>query len=302
MRFKPILERILVPIDGTSGSLAAMQLATLIAKVFKSKVTVIHAISNELTSLEYQYASLITEGSGAPFGSPSPIPAELIKVYNEIENSFYRKGEEILRQAVAFFKEQGIAADEKLVEHVEPATAIMKQALEGIYDLIVIGRRGDEEKGPHLGSTTVKVAHHAEIPVLIVRQSGKISNVLIAFDGSQNAERALQYGAYLAKNIRAKMTVLYVCHSELSRLRPEQVREAGNHILSRASEILEETNLDQRVELGNPAETIIRVAQQGEYDLIVLGSKGHGAVERFLLGSVSEHVIHYADSSVLLVR
>ena len=49
-------------------------------------------------------------------------------------------------------------------------------------------------------------------------------------------------------------------------------------------------------------EKIIEVAKKGNYDLIIMGSHGHGAAKRFLLGSVSDHVLHYADRSILLIK
>ena len=306
VRFEPVLKRILVPTDGSTGSQVAQQVAALIAKAFKSKVTVIHAISSELGSLDYQYSWLTTGGVEDPLGSAyrssEPPPAELIKVYRKIEDSSYRKGEQILVEAVAFFKQEGVIADEKLVEHAEPAEAITKQAHEGSYGLIVMGQRKDVGEEPHLGSTAERVTRHSDTPVLIVSSAREIQRMLIPFDGSRNAEKALQYAAYLAKNIGAKMTLLYVHHPELIALRPEKAKQVENRILSRASDILEKTELDKRVESGDPAKIIIQTAKAGNYDLIVMGSKGHSAVERYFLGSVSEHVIHYTDSSVLLVR
>lgn len=306
MRFEPIVKKILVPTGGTVASVPAQKLAALIAKVFKSKVTVIYAVSQELTSLEYEYTGLITGRNGMPLGSAGrssePQPVDLIRVYKEIEDSFYRKGEEILEKTVAFFKEEGVEADEKLVARTDPAGAILKQAQEGSYDLVIMGRREDEREEQHLGSTAEKVARHSEIPILIVGSFQKISKVLIAFDGSQSAERALQYGVYLTKNLGAKMTILYVHRFELLRSGSERAREVEKRIFWRASEILEETELDKRAESGDPANAIVQTAKAGEYDLIVIGGKGHSAVQRLLLGSVSEHVIHYADTSVLLVR
>jgi nucleotide-binding universal stress UspA family protein len=306
MRFEPILKKILFPTDGAAGSEDAQRLVAMVAKVFKSRVTVLHAISQELTSLEYEYAGLITAGSGIPLGrlgqSSEPPPSDLIKLYNEMEDSLYRKGEEILEKTMSFFKQEGVDADKRLVAHIDPAASIVKQAQEGSYDLVIMGRREDESDEQHLGSTAEKVARHSEIPVLIVGSFQKISKVLIAFDGSQSAERALQYAAHLAKNVGANMTILYVQPSELLRAKPDRVREVENRILSRASQILEETELDRRAESGDPAKVIVQTAKAGKYDLIVMGRRGHSVIERFLLGSVSEHVVHYADTSVLLVK
>lgn len=55
-------------------------------------------------------------------------------------------------------------------------------------------------------------------------------------------------------------------------------------------------------EMGHPAATIIRVAEDEKCDLILLGSRGLGEVKRFLLGSVSDAVVHHAHCPVLIVR
>jgi nucleotide-binding universal stress UspA family protein len=306
MRFEPVLKKILVATDGTPASLVAQELAAFLARVFMSKVTVIHVISNELTSLEYEYAALMSGGISMPRGgtdrSTEPPSPDLIEAYNEMEDSFYRKGEKILSESVVFFKGQGVKADEKLVKYADSAEAIMKQAREGVYDLIVMGQREDEGEEPHLGSTAEKVTRHSETPVLIAKSGNKISKMLVPFEGSQNAEKALEYAAYLSKKIGAQMTLLYVHQSELIRLRAQAAKEVENRVLSIASEILESNHYGTIVESGDPAKIIIQTAKKGEYDLIVMGTKGGSAVARFLLGSVSEHVIHYTDRSVLLVR
>ncbi|HJX23028.1 MAG TPA: universal stress protein [Candidatus Bathyarchaeia archaeon] len=309
MRFEPVLRRILVPTDGTTGSQPALQIGGVISKAFKSRVTVIHSIASELAALEEQYTWQVTRGTstGLPAeGSTRPaklLTAESMKAYDELESQIYQRSQKTLAQAISFFKREGVTVDEKLVEDADPATAIMKQAHEGAYDLIVMGRREDDGEEPHLGSVAQKVARHSKIPVLVAGSaSGRISKILIAFDGSQDAEKALQYGAYLAKNIGAKMTVVHVLHMELGIHKAEQDREGGNRILARASDILEDIDLDKKEGSGDPAKFITQMAQQETYDLIVMGSRGHSNAERFLLGSVSEHIIHYTDKSVLIVR
>lgn len=53
---------------------------------------------------------------------------------------------------------------------------------------------------------------------------------------------------------------------------------------------------------GDPASEIVRVAEDGGYDLVVVGSHGSGFVKRVLVGSVSNHVVHHAPCPVLVVR
>jgi nucleotide-binding universal stress UspA family protein len=53
---------------------------------------------------------------------------------------------------------------------------------------------------------------------------------------------------------------------------------------------------------GDPAVEICRVAEDGGFDLVVVGSHGSGLVKRILVGSVSHHVVHHAPCPVLVVR
>jgi len=57
-----------------------------------------------------------------------------------------------------------------------------------------------------------------------------------------------------------------------------------------------------RTEFGEPKHAICEVAQQENPDLMVIGSHGYGLVERALIGSVSEYVVHHAQCPVLVVR
>jgi nucleotide-binding universal stress UspA family protein len=59
---------------------------------------------------------------------------------------------------------------------------------------------------------------------------------------------------------------------------------------------------DRRVVHGDPAIEICRVAEEGRFDLVVIGSHGSGFLKRVVLGSVSHHVAHHAPCPVLVVR
>jgi nucleotide-binding universal stress UspA family protein len=59
---------------------------------------------------------------------------------------------------------------------------------------------------------------------------------------------------------------------------------------------------DRKVAEGYAADEILNTAEQGKYDMIVIGSRGMGAVGRFLVGSVSDRVVHHAHCSVTVVR
>ena len=60
--------------------------------------------------------------------------------------------------------------------------------------------------------------------------------------------------------------------------------------------------LERRVEIGDPGQTLCRLAGELSADVVVVGSRGRGALKRALLGSVSSHVVHNAPCPVLVIR
>ena len=76
----------------------------------------------------------------------------------------------------------------------------------------------------------------------------------------------------------------------------EELREARDLLLARGIEpVLYEP-------AGEPAAMIERIALTGEYDVVVVGSRGLSALSRFLQGSVSEHVATHTDATVIVTR
>jgi nucleotide-binding universal stress UspA family protein len=313
MQSKPNFKGILVPTDGSLPSTIAEELTAFIAKKFKSKVTVIHVITHELMHPELQrfsaespeFVGVPTHGDRASLEVHVPeTPGTSLQenVYREISEWYREHGEDVVGDALALFKEEGISADQKLIEHADPAETIIQEAEKGSYDLIAIGHSGEKGEELRLGSVANKVSRHAKTPVLIARQKRQISRMLVPVDGSENAEKALQYAALLAEKTDAKMTLLYVQEPSLFRLRPQVAKEIGTRVLARAVSQVKGIKLDQKLESGHPAKMIIQTAKEGDYDVIVMGSHGHSSARRFLLGSVSDYVIHYADRSVLLIK
>lgn len=309
-----IFKRILVPTDGSFPSLIAQELTVFIAKKFKSEVTVLHVVTHEFMKPKVPeffvptdyYAPIGVSATAVPpiYESVPAHPSSSLpeEIESEIIESYHRKGDDIIADAVALFKEENIPVDQKLVEHAYPAETIIKEAQDGNYDLIVMGHSGEKEEEPHLGSVAKKVSMHSRTPVLIAKEKRRISKILVPVDGSESAEKALQYAVPLAKKTDAKMTLLYVQDPFLSKLRPELTKNIGTGILSKAAEEVEGITPEQKLELGDPAKMTIQTAKNGDYDIIIIGSKAQGPIGHFLLGSVSDHIIHYADRSVLLIK
>jgi len=314
MQAEEILRKILLPIDDSVPSHVAMELAAFIAKRFESKVTLLHAISHEFLNPQFRrFAPEAPEYvSVAPTGEQGAILAHLPDspprsaapeaVVNEITEWYRQRAEEIIAESVNLFKEEGVQVDQKIVEHADPAEAIIEETQEGDYDLVTMGYGGEIEHKPHLGSTTQKVLRHVQTPVLIAREKRQMKRILVPFDGSEKSQKALKYGASLAEKSNAELTLLYIQELGLLKIKPDVAKKIGDNILSEAISQVKGVKLNQRLESGDPAEMIVQLADKENYDLIVMGNKGHGAVMRFLMGSVAEHVVHYANTSVLMVK
>lgn len=143
--------------------------------------------------------------------------------------------------------------------------------------------------------------------------------ILVPYDGSNGAEQALVKAAELAKLCKAHLTILtvYRHHSmleaSLSMVRNSSdkggsldetmrtaAREAADYAKSFAKDAGVE-NVSAFIKAGQPARTIVAMARDKNSDLIVLGSRGMGATESYLLGSVSHKVTGLATCPVLVV-
>jgi nucleotide-binding universal stress UspA family protein len=141
--------------------------------------------------------------------------------------------------------------------------------------------------------------------------------IVVAFDGSKGAEAALRTAADLARVGAAELMILtiYRHHSLLeasfSMVRPETPENMDDILRAHAQEVAElgkkiarEAGVEEPrafIKSGQPARGIVAFAEEHAADLIVIGSRGLGSVEGYLLGSVSHKVTGISDIPVLVV-
>lgn len=133
-----------------------------------------------------------------------------------------------------------------------------------------------------------------------------MKKILLAYDGGEPAKRALETAADLALVFDASVSVISVVpfHPGGPPGRPRDEGQAHADELLEARELLFRRGLEVELlePLGDPAKTIERIAEEGAYDTIVVGSRHLGALDRVLQGSVSEHVATHADATVVIAR
>jgi nucleotide-binding universal stress UspA family protein len=134
--------------------------------------------------------------------------------------------------------------------------------------------------------------------------------ILLAYDGSESADKAYRFALDLARHYGATLTVLSVARPPEP---PEDVEteavleSAEEHYKERFDAMRRQAEKQElepefRVVAGHPAEQILYEAERTGVDHIVLGHRGKSLFERWRLGSVSKQVIHYAHCAVTVVR
>ena len=141
-----------------------------------------------------------------------------------------------------------------------------------------------------------------------------LKKILIATDGSPSARRAVELGLELAEDEGAQPIFVHVAPTKdvlpvagigmVPVTVPHELTWADRAPLDEAVELAEERGLDAETKLltGDPAREIVAYADEVDADLIVVGSRGHGAISSALLGSVSRGVLQGTTRPVLIVR
>jgi len=125
--------------------------------------------------------------------------------------------------------------------------------------------------------------------------------ILVAVDGSESSQHALDHAAPLARAFGAKVLVLTVAEDEWDHEdRKAAARKIVNEAISAAS--LEGVETVPLVAFGEPEDQIVEIAEDQEADLIVVGNRGLSGLRSFLLGSVSYKVARSAHRPVLIVH
>ncbi len=139
----------------------------------------------------------------------------------------------------------------------------------------------------------------------------EFNRIIVPVDGSEASKKAAKKAYSLADKAGLNVTLMHVVQIPSSAIptwsqpKPEWtevVKKEGKKILDELKEAGEKKNVKVETKLieGIPDDEIIKEGK--EEDLIIMGSKGHSAVGRILIGSTSEKVLHHSDSTVMIVR
>jgi nucleotide-binding universal stress UspA family protein len=297
-----MFNRVLVPLDGSQFSMAALPYARMAARVFDARITLLRVVDMEDMLF-----------------LPELVLHEQLE---SLERTERQGAEKALRDAVEEFP--GLRA-EVSVKTGKPADAILEEARSSGNNTLVAmathGRRGLQRW--LLGSVTDKVVRSGVVSVMTVRPTSEesqpktvsIKTVVVPLDGSALAEEALPVAARLAQGLNAKLQLLRVLPiyalaysvqwiRSYETMREGMETEVREYLEAKKSDIRgpapEQISLVSRT--GDPSDEILKLAEEAEDPVIIMTSRGRGGMARALLGSVADRVVSYAPSPVLMVR
>lgn len=138
----------------------------------------------------------------------------------------------------------------------------------------------------------------------------KIDKILVPIDGSKNSLRAFDIALFLAKTHKANVTGVAIIDLqsvlEYSVLDPisKRLEKRATRLLKKAKDTASNKRVTFCGEIvkGRTGPSIVKIAQKGKFDLIVMGARGLGSFSGIVLGSVSNFVIQKSKLPVLIVK
>jgi len=291
-----MIQKILVPLDGSSSSEMALPFAEAIAEKSDAGIILTTATRPDSPDLEPPYRSYLEQ------------VGEKLRVHLE---------------------SHGNGTPSKLDIHVlkgSPADEILRYADEVDADIIVMAGRGSTGDGPWLlGSIATRVTVASTKPVLVVKnpvakttlEPGKIfQKILVPLDGSMPGESALPFTEELAKIMGSELILFHAVQPTASWMGagiggtyadievPENLKTSSLNYLQGMQKRLLSKGLKVKVVLqdGPAAELIINYAKAEAVDVIAVSTHGRTGFSRWVFGSVTEKILRYGDPAVLVIR
>jgi nucleotide-binding universal stress UspA family protein len=298
-----MFKSILIPIDRSAPAQGAAMLGLALAQKLNSSVTIIHVLQ--------QPPSRLLPGDAVALEG-------VLKEISDFLESWQKRAEAL-----------GIPCQTKLIdEHHEGTGQTIAHTAQSLgTDLIVIGTHGREGLSRLLlGSVAERVSRLATQPVMLVRnetanslKSNPFEKLFVPVDGSDTSAIALGVAHELCRQLNASLEIAHVVPDLPIPLTDpvgayaafdyaglgKALEESGREVLSKAVKNTTLSNVSSHLVLAagrRLSAAILEAARDASSDMIVIGTHGRSGVDRLLLGSVAEGVIHHAEVPVLLVR
>ena len=285
------IETVLIPTDGSDGALAGARWAVALAERLEASLHVL---------------SVVDTGDSAVIESIRE-PSHVLDALETEAHDAIAAVETVLKESTANLPVT------TAVRRGSPHETISSYATQQAVDVIVMGTTGRSGLDRLLlGSTTERVLRTTARPLLVVPpEAGEpaFDRLLLPTDGSEAADRAVDWGVWLAGELDAMVYALYAVDtgrfpaatppSELLDQLDAEGQTALESVRTRTKAAA--VRSAGAVTSGRPANAILAAIEQQDVDLVSMGTRGRHGVSQRLLGSVTEHVVRGAPVAVFCV-
>jgi nucleotide-binding universal stress UspA family protein len=316
--------KILVPLDGSALSAAILPWVSSFARRLGAELELITVVRDD-----EPVGSLIDRGQLIEFQANGLHPQGELR--HEFEPTPVAVGDRPpdraasrLDRITAGVKRSGVGATASVVRG-DPPAEIIRVAHDTGCDMIAMSTHGRVGIGRGLlGSTTDRVVHAADLPMLIVRPdsiepSERLHSrfpavVLAALDGSMLAEGCIPPAAAIATRVGGDLRLvrayetpvaaagLDAPYGELEITRKRLQEEAQQYLDRKAARLREEgIGVATDVVAGPADRALIRAGRRWPASLLVIGTRGRSGLTRWVLGSVTDKVIRSSGRPVLVI-
>ncbi len=302
--------QILVPLDGSALSETVLPHAAVLARATRRSLILLRAIApHEVVG---------------PMGGGAEMVGDVV---DQVWDAAFAAAGEYLETVATRVREWEIEVHTKVVDGDAAGAIVWYVQNNPSIKTIAMATHGRSGVGRWIfGSVTEKVLHASPVPLLITRPHGEeparqvlpeaYRAILVPLDGSPFAEQALDQAEVLASTMGARLVLLSVLPGTDGAGFEESVDAEfllANHeaaegrmalYLNDTAARLEATGLKVEPEIGHgdPAEGILRVAEQQDIDLTVMATHGRGGLQALWMGGTALKVVQGAVRPVLLVR
>ena len=275
--------KVLVAVDQDLESRLALRYACHLLEHFDAEVDAVH--------VKKDVGNIILEDYDIPF---------LKKDHKKQIEEQAKEVEEAISDACEICLEGKVPCKPRILVG-DPAEVIIREANDKDVDLIVLGcHRCSALREMLLGQVHTQVIHHANRPVLIVRELRNIHRVLVAYSGSSCDQEALNFIGPMLRKKKPEITLMHVRDTD-----DEESEEFADACVLKGTSTLKKLKHRPQTKLveGNVVEEVVREIALNNYDLVVLGAQGFGKSGHFnILSDRTLQIIRRTARPVLLFR
>ncbi len=278
-----MFKNIMLAVDGSTYTDSVLAHGIELARAFHSRLQVITVADIRV----FEWATAIGADGFVPIVPSGIYQDESRKLMEEKCHKVLEKCAEVItKENIEFETEKVVGA---------PTDSILERSQ--LADLVIMGKRGEFARWDkkRLGATVESVSRSIRKPILVVKKEYRpIKRILVGYDGSEHANKALQCVGNIGEATMAKVTVLHITDD----------RELGVQYCKEAERYLKSYKITVGIEMisGIPKKGIVQYARENNYDLIAIGAYGHSRIREALLGSNTEYILSLAECPVLLAK